>query len=111
MMKINGHRVAEATVICGTLRNEDLIPAFCEEIRRLQTRTPAIVFEAEDWVSSKPESEPFGAGMTQDEIGAEIVNELIDHLDNMAPEGCYFGAHPGDGSDFGWWHADKIHED
>ena len=32
-----------------------------------------------------------------------MLDDLFDELDKHSPEGCYFGAHPGDGADFGWW--------
>lgn len=33
----------------------------------------------------------------------EIVQEIFDALNELSPEGYYFGAHPGNGSDFGFW--------
>jgi len=36
-----------------------------------------------------------------------VVDELIDMLNMIAPDGTYFGSHPGDYSDFGFWE----HED
>lgn len=32
-----------------------------------------------------------------------LLEELFDVLNEEAPEGYYFGAHWGDGSDFGFW--------
>lgn len=32
-----------------------------------------------------------------------VIESLTDALNTFAPEGFYFGAHPGDGSDFGFW--------
>jgi hypothetical protein len=35
----------------------------------------------------------------------EIIVSLFDALDQLSPENQYFGSHPGDGSDFGYWES------
>ena len=45
------------------------------------------------------------------ETSGYILNERIyDLMDELAPEGYYFGSHPGDGSDFGYWENDGEEE-
>lgn len=37
-----------------------------------------------------------------------LWEELFDALNACAPDGFYFGAHPGNGSDYGFWEAEEI---
>jgi hypothetical protein len=37
------------------------------------------------------------------EDAQELLHDLTDDLNHHAPVNFYFGTHPGDGSDFGFW--------
>ena len=99
------HPLANKSVISGTHRPQDLVPAFLDVLRE----------HAPDWYAghvvsphSIPpayvEDEGDDSSWWGSEHCAEVLDQLFDALDeHCAPEGYYFGAHPGDGSDFGFW--------
>jgi len=72
------------TIIHGTLLPEDLAEAFADEIERLSGNRPT--YDTDDMES----------------LILDIV-EMSDALNEYAPPYGYFGSHPGDGSDFGFW--------
>ena len=41
----------------------------------------------------------------------DIQEEIADKLNEYVPDGCYFGAHEGDGSDFGVWDVSPEFEE
>lgn len=103
------------TVSHGTLRTEDLLAAFSSELESL------IQQNAEYWCCDEGRDERDVLNTIvwdsreispDDEYAPELVNELIDALEKFAPSGCYFGAHEGDGADFGFWpHSDESDSD
>ena len=104
----------------GTLKTEDLLEAFRSELD-WQFRRNGNYF-------SLPENRDEGrkihglCGECQDQyeenetlkdldIASELIETLSDALNQFAPAYCYFGAHEGDGSDFGFWPSfDAIEE-
>jgi hypothetical protein len=93
------------SVSTATLREIDLIPAFEE------------VLDAAGVEYDRPASADkllLGQSLTDDEweeVGFYLNEELFDRLDEIAPEGTYFGAHPGDGADFGFWPVEEEDEE
>lgn len=97
------------TVSEGTMRSEDLIPAFLDVLQEYDGETyDAIMAEfpllsdgidADDWDSADPE-----------ELG-ELTDRLFDLLGELAPPYAYFGASVGDGSDYGYWPSLDVLED
>lgn len=76
------------TWIRATHRLEDLFPAFIDLLKELEKGGSLNI-------SQEFESDP-----NRDD---DLLDSLIQHLNEYAPAYCYFGAHEGDGSDFGFW--------
>ena len=86
------------SVSSGTVRIEDLIPTFIEEARKHAT-TDAERAELDEMEAERTEN-GFSFISFDDH---ENLARLFDLLNDAAPPGHYFGAHPGDGADFGFW--------
>lgn len=86
------------TVSSATLMEEDLIPAFENVLRiaKVPFKRPPSVDQLLD------PDKPCPKGVALERVGW-YLDELFDKMDEIAPEGCYFGAHPGDGALFGFW--------
>ena len=100
------------TVIHGTLRSEDLIPAFMTELNRIvEAKTFIIcglaqcdnrIYKEMYLIARRAEVD----GYHESGAAGLDLDWLFCTLDAHAPRGCYFGSHEGDGSDFGFWEAD-----
>ena len=89
------------TVICDTMRQEDLMPAF--------TAVLEDIAQPDDVAAHKAIRAARSIGRGRREYGyntflADMTMEaLCDALNEYAGEDRYFGAHPDDGSDYGFW--------
>ena len=108
----------EGTVSSGTMRPEDLIPCFLSALDDLkedlalsvrpgdEIETAKRIGELDDLLgrierdSMSPDYFDADAG---DCACCEDLDLLFDALESFAPEGMYFGSHPGDGCDYGFW--------
>jgi hypothetical protein len=104
-MKPN-HNSNIGSVSTGTLRPEDLIPTFISELRRqkpLARRHRRLVRE----INARMNAEDY---FTLEDADFDL-EELTEALNEYAPPGFYFGSHPGDGADFGYWLSESFAED
>ncbi len=91
------------SISSGTMREQDLIPCFLDALREFdEKRSKNIEHEIQDtlweaWVNGADPSDVLGAILNEDLFGA---------LDEHSPPYFYFGAHEGDGSDYGWWFSE-----
>lgn len=90
-------KATPGSVSWGTHLPEDLIPRFIDVLAQLD-EDKAEAFRAELPEDLEP-NDPYW----ESEEAQWMLEELFDTLNEFAPEGYYFGAHEGDGSDFGFW--------
>lgn len=94
----------------GTMREEDLLDSFADELEDLTTRNAEldlktregftkIVWDARELLDIEEDDR----GQVWELSASDVVQELCEALETFAPEYCYFGSHPGDGSDYGFW--------
>ena len=85
----------DRSVSSGTLKSEDLIPKFLGVLKTYGKD------KYDAYIKENPEVEDWED--LDDETLGWVVDELTDLLNEIAPEGCFFGASEGDGADFGFW--------
>lgn len=84
----------------GTLKPEDLIPKFLNALKHDETAHSKFlkdnpeILEIQSWDD------------VDDETKSMLVDELTDALNDIAPDGYFFGASDGDGACFGFWAVD-----
>ncbi len=107
-------KITLGTVSHATMKPEDLIPCFLDLLKELDENNEytSVIAEGEKIIKYNEEKEDLNIPEDKDldwdsENVSEYLNEdLWNALDSFAPPYCYFGAHPGDGSDYGYWPCD-----
>jgi hypothetical protein len=80
------------SVSTGTLRAEDLLPAFANALADLEgNRNRPLIVAADGEIDYESERASF------------LLGDMQDALEVSCPPFVFFGAHPGDGADFGFW--------
>jgi hypothetical protein len=99
----------------GTMRAEDLLPKFLFAIEELdQSRATKFNTELIECGFGYSQCGACGLGNRDkwpegfDDYADDFVNELADALNELAPPYFYFGAHPSDGADYGFWLTDDV---
>jgi hypothetical protein len=93
------------SISSGTMRNEDLIPVFTDELEYLAKvnhhkdhleliKTIRLAMQTKDYYETE--------GAMYD------LESLFDTLYEYALPYFYFGAHPGDGADYGYWLSEDM---
>lgn len=97
-----GLRVVIGEIAGQDLPREALLKALCDEFHRYFVVIPEYVIEAECWLEGDKDSiyEWFGGDWAWEDIGESLVVKLIENLEEVAPEGVYFGIQDGR---YGWW--------
>lgn len=95
------NKVHAGSISSGTLKSEDLIETFSEELLRLGNTD--FEAEAKRWLDAEEEERECN--------GQDLVDDMITALDNLAPPYFYFGTLEGDGADFGFWLSRDSLED
>ena len=103
------------SVSTATMREQDLLPRFAEELlrqkpcRRVHRSLACKVLRR----VSKCIDGRFGEAdeyFASEDAGWDL-EALTDALQEYAPAYFYFGSHPGDGADFGFWLSESFEED
>lgn len=97
------------SISSGTTRPEDLIPTFLSELESLLKRGPSLSREQRnECLTILGQRVTDGETYWDSEQPGMDLEILFNVLDYFSGPYIYFGAHPGDGSDYGWWTSDSL---
>lgn len=103
------------TVSHATMRNEDLIPRFMDELIKLGHHSNGEAYRTMRSIAGRIKKavndwEKHGK-YWQSEDASHDLEWLFDALNEHAKDYFFFGAHPGDGSDYGFWLSEDFEEE
>ena len=86
-----------------TMNPKHLIPTFVWELEQL--------VEGNEYADLIEEANAYDPDDESTGDGYEILSRLFDALSEASPPYAYFGAHPSDRAEYGWWLSDSFNED
>ncbi len=101
MARHQQRRYTVGSISSGTMRPEDLIPAFLSAMKDEMLAGPRIKGHAKLWREIDKRSDK--ADYYESEDADWDLEALFDALQEYAGPYFYFGAHEGDGADYGFW--------
>jgi len=84
------------SISTGNLRTEDLLRAFVSTLDSLSPR-------GSHWSGLGDAYQILEQGTDDESEITELLSDIEHELNNLCPPFVYFGAHPGDGADYGFW--------
>lgn len=104
------------SIISGTVRPEDTIPAMINTLWEYDSTSASAltaVWECDGWPMTRDANGNRDLDLSEQAIATrpkdawELMEDLFSALQEIAPEDSYFGTHPGDGADLGFWGREK----
>jgi hypothetical protein len=97
------------SVSSATMRPEDLIPCFMDTLAEFdKVQAGGLREEYADMLERLGTDDATDEDM---ESADYLLEALFDRLDTFAAPYFYFGSHPGDGADYGFWLAEDALQD
>ena len=90
------------SISSGTMRSQDLVQCFLDVLEDLAdgaTDLTIAITSRMEFSDKEDNCYDYYESIDVD----DDVHELFDALGEYAPDGCYFGANPGDNADYGFW--------
>ena len=102
----------------GTMLERDLVPTFLRFLSKIEGKE-ILSYVEQLSLENKAALLCWLVGVdvdlatpqAQDEMSWFLWEVLVEALNDIAPEGCYFGSHPGDGADYGFWPNEDLWEE
>lgn len=94
------------SVSTGTMRAQDIMPRMLSTVRAVAPDSyMQIVVSPFSFIPAHASEDDDADWWSSEDCGWRL-GELFDILNDHAPEGYYFGPHPGDGADYGFWEVE-----
>ena len=95
------HKVMLGGIISGTLRNQDLIPLFVDEILWYNPNNKIAITVQEGLYDINSDDDEYWSSENANYDYEDLVSQLNEVAETVPY--CYFGTSPDDGSSFGFW--------